>query len=50
MQWYGELQMYLINEVPDYEEILSDPSRVWNCDESGFPLSKADVGEKNHRP
>lgn len=31
--------MYLMNEVPGYDEILNDPSRVWNCDESGFPLT-----------
>ena len=27
------------SEVPEYSDIVTDPSRIWNADESGFPLS-----------
>ena len=37
--WFAELQIYLQTEVPDYEQIIQDPRRIWNMDESGFPLS-----------
>jgi hypothetical protein len=52
-EWFAGLQMYLINEVPQYEEILQDPDRLLNADESGFPLKEkkrkvlAQIGNKH---
>ncbi|XP_066985006.1 uncharacterized protein [Macrobrachium rosenbergii] len=36
-QWFHDLQQYLAEE--DMSEILNDPSRIFNIDESGFSLS-----------
>ena len=52
-EWFGGLQSYLLSEVPDYVDIVNDPSRNFNCDESGFPLQvkkrkvMAEKGSKN---
>ena len=37
--WYADLQMFLMDEVAEYDAIVSDPTRVYNADESRFPLS-----------
>ena len=37
--WFAELQLYLVNEVVDHNALTQDPNRIWNMDESGFPLS-----------
>ena len=36
--WFAELQNFLIDEVANYDELISNPKRIFNCDESGFPL------------
>jgi len=36
-RWFGDLESYLRKE--GYDDILKDLSRIYNCDESGFPLS-----------
>ena len=36
--WYAGVKMFLQKEIPNYEELLSDPRRIFNADESGFPL------------
>ena len=36
--WFLGLQSYLKKEVPGWEEMLKDPRRSFNADESGFPL------------
>jgi len=38
VSWFGDLQAFLLEEVPDWSSLLSSSSRVFNCDESGFPL------------
>lgn len=38
MQWFAELQMYLLG-IQDIHTILNNGNRVWNCDETGFPSS-----------
>ena len=35
--WFGELRKYLVEE--NAEDILDDPSQMYNADESGFPLA-----------
>lgn len=37
-KWFGDLQCYLMSEVPDWAALVNDPRRFFNCDESGFPL------------
>ena len=37
-KWFIDLQTFLESEVPSYENLLKDPRRIMNCDESGFPL------------
>ena len=37
--WYDGLFQYLEKEVADWQAMVKDPRRVFNCDESGFPLS-----------
>jgi hypothetical protein len=37
--WYDTLLAYLESEVPDYEKMIKNPRRIFNGDESGFPLS-----------
>ena len=37
--WYRDCLAFLKEEVPDWEQLLKDPRRLFNCDESGFPLS-----------
>jgi hypothetical protein len=37
--WFGELQLFLATEVADADSLVMDPSRTFNMDESGFPLS-----------
>ena len=37
LSWFNGLQSYLVqNGHPD---ILEDPSRIYNCDEMGFPMA-----------
>ncbi|XP_033731184.1 LOW QUALITY PROTEIN: uncharacterized protein LOC117320803 [Pecten maximus] len=36
--WYKKLYEFLSQEVPDYEDLVKDPRRIFNADESGFPL------------
>lgn len=36
--WYDGLYKYLDKEVPDYESMVKNPRRIFNADESGFPL------------
>ena len=38
VQWFGDLQSYLIENVDDYVELINDPRCIFNCDESSFPL------------
>ena len=37
--WYSGLFSYLKKEVPNYEIMIHDPRRIFNADESGFPLA-----------
>lgn len=37
--WYDVLFAFLEKEIPDYRNMLKDPRRVFNADESGFPLA-----------
>jgi hypothetical protein len=37
--WYDALIDYLDKEVPNYESVIKNPRRVFNGDETGFPLS-----------
>ena len=37
--WFDGLKTYLQKEVPDWEAMINDPRRIFNADESGFPLS-----------
>jgi hypothetical protein len=36
--WYDGLLKFLQDEVPDFKNLLKDPRRMFNGDESGFPL------------
>ena len=36
-KWFGEAKTVLLIEAP---EALNDPRRIFNCDESGFPLNQ----------
>ena len=36
--WFGCLKTYLQREIPDWENMVKDPRRCFNADESGFPL------------
>ncbi|XP_053392934.1 uncharacterized protein LOC128555225 [Mercenaria mercenaria] len=36
--WFDGLVEHLQSEVQDYQSLLKDPRRLFNCDESGFPL------------
>ena len=53
LEWFGGLQLYLLGEVLDFEALQKDPRRIYNCDESGFPLQvkkrrvMAEIGSKN---
>ena len=40
--WFNGLTSYLKKEVPDVDAFLRDPRRIFNADESGFPLSVTD--------
>ena len=37
-KWYEMCTSFLQEEEPSWKEMLSDPSRLFNADESGFPL------------
>ncbi|XP_060583014.1 uncharacterized protein LOC132739337 [Ruditapes philippinarum] len=37
--WYKGLFEYLEKEVPDFQKLIGDPKRIFNADESGFPIS-----------
>ncbi|KAJ8046390.1 Jerky protein-like-like [Holothuria leucospilota] len=39
--WFDEFHSYMTetDEVEEGAEILNDPTRIFNCDESGFPLA-----------
>ena len=37
-QWFDTLQSYLKKEIKDHEMLVQDPRRIFNADESGFPL------------
>ncbi|XP_033753176.1 uncharacterized protein LOC117336676 [Pecten maximus] len=36
--WFFHLNKYLEAEVPNYKSLLNNPRRIFNADESGFPL------------
>lgn len=36
--WFNTLKEHLKSEVPGWEDMFKDPRRVFNADESGFPL------------
>ena len=36
-KWFDELEQYMATEVENDEDILRDPTRIFNADESGFP-------------
>ena len=36
-QWFDELRDFILNE--NHPQILDDATRIYNCDETGFPLS-----------
>lgn len=38
MGWFDNLKQHLESEVPGWEDLIKDPRRVFNADESGFPL------------
>lgn len=39
-KWFTDYEAYMKSpEVDDGENILKDGSRIFNCDESGFPLT-----------
>lgn len=37
--WYSGLFKFLQAEIDDYETLIHDPRRIFNADESGFPLA-----------
>ena len=37
LSWFNGLQSYLVQN--GYLDILKDPSRIYNCDEMGFPMA-----------
>lgn len=40
-EWFAKFEEFMASdEIIDGEEILSDPRRLFNCDESGFPLQE----------
>ncbi|XP_053403175.1 uncharacterized protein LOC128558284 [Mercenaria mercenaria] len=36
--WFDGLVEHLQSEVQDYQSLLKDPRRLFNCEQSGFPL------------
>lgn len=36
--WFSTLFKFLDSEVPDYKMLINNPRRIFNADESGFPL------------
>ncbi|XP_060791261.1 homeobox and leucine zipper encoding b isoform X2 [Neoarius graeffei] len=36
--WYKGLSSFLEKVVPDFQSLINDPRRIFNADESGFPL------------
>lgn len=36
--WFDGLYAHLEKEVPDYKSLIKNPRRIFNADESGFPL------------
>ncbi|KAH3708648.1 hypothetical protein DPMN_068105 [Dreissena polymorpha] len=36
--WYDGLFKYLTSDIPDFESLVKDPRRLFNVEESGFPL------------
>ena len=36
--WFDGVINYLVKEVPDHDRLLKNPRRIFNADESGFPL------------
>ena len=36
--WFDGVINYLVNEDPDRDRLLKNPGRIFNADESGFPL------------
>ena len=36
--WFNGLFRFLEKEVPDFEKVIKNPRRIFNGDESGFPL------------
>lgn len=37
-EWSDGVFKYLEAEVPNYQQLVKDPRRIFNADESGFPL------------
>lgn len=37
--WFHGLETFLKSEVPDWADMMGNPTRVFNADETGFPLS-----------
>lgn len=52
-KWFADYVDYLTSSVPGGEEVMQDPTRIFNADESGFPLAGksekvlAEKGSKN---
>ncbi|KAH3719494.1 hypothetical protein DPMN_062331 [Dreissena polymorpha] len=38
IEWFENLRAFQIAEVDDWKNLLGDPRRFFNADESGFPL------------
>ena len=36
--WFTGFQSFLVKEIPDWEILVKYPRRLFNADESGFPL------------
>ena len=50
IDWFTKIEAYF--EDHNLKDVISDPSRVWNCDESSFkvcPTPRAVYGPKNKR-
>ena len=42
--WFDGVNSFLEKEIPSWKQLLNDPRRIFNADESGFPLS-VDLGK-----
>ena len=44
-QWFNELRDFILDE--NHPQILDDATSIYNCDETGFPLSPK--AQQSHR-